>query len=96
LHEIAGRERLRSRCDCVLDATPHSLLSARPSFAAMKPGRSWSTCRAGRSIDPGSAAARLRSGRLGGAGLDVFANEPLATHRPTGSSRLFDMDKRAS
>lgn len=64
----------------------HHLIDAR-ALASMKPSSSIiNTCR-GPLIDEDALADALESGRLGGAALDVFEGEPLAT-----SSRLRGLD----
>jgi phosphoglycerate dehydrogenase-like enzyme len=57
------------------------------AFAAMRPGTMFYNVGRGRTVDQDALIAALRSGRLGGAALDVTDPEPL----PEGSP-LWDMD----
>lgn len=57
----------------ILDAT---------ALAAMRPGALLLNVSRGRLVDEAALVGALRSGRLGGAGLDVFAVEPLPVESP--------------
>jgi phosphoglycerate dehydrogenase-like enzyme len=56
-------------------------------FAAMKPGAYLVNIGRGEVIDESAMAAALKSGKVGGAGLDVFEHEPLEA-----SSPLWDLE----
>ncbi len=58
------------------DDTRHMIGDA--AFAKMKPGVRIFNCARGGIIDETALLAALKSGRVGGAGLDVFEDEPLA------------------
>jgi phosphoglycerate dehydrogenase-like enzyme len=64
----------------------HKFIGER-EFAAMKPGAYLVNIGRGEVIDESAMAAALKSGRIGGAGLDVFEHEPLEE-----SSPLWDME----
>lgn len=59
----------------------HHLLDAH-RLARLKPGAFVLNCARGALIDTHALAAALANGRLGGAGLDVFENEPLPADHP--------------
>ena len=68
------------------DATYRMLDAA--AFAAMKPGAVFVNVGRGETVDQYDLVAALESGHLGGAGLDVFEDEPLPA-----SSPLWAMDR---
>jgi D-3-phosphoglycerate dehydrogenase / 2-oxoglutarate reductase len=57
------------------DATRH--LFGEAAFAVMRPGAYLVNTSRGGMVEEGALAAAIRSGRLGGAALDVFESEPL-------------------
>lgn len=87
--EVHGQEALSaqlSRADFVLCCVPltgatRGLLGAA-EFAAIKPGAVLVDVSRGGVVDEASLIAALSSGRLKGAALDVFAQEPLPPEHP--------------
>lgn len=83
------------RCDavsihCTLNPGSRHLMGAA-QFAAMKPGAWLVNVSRGEICDEAALVEALRSGQLGGAGLDVYGREPLAlSGHPL--SALFGMD----
>jgi len=78
--ELLPLEELLPRADVVTLHTPltpetRNLLSAA-RLQAMKPGALLVNCSRGGVVDEAALLAALDEGRLGGAGLDVFAEEP--------------------
>ena len=75
---------------CVLNDATRGLIG-EAEFSAMKPGAILINVSRGALIDEPALLRALQQGRLGGAGLDVFTNEPLArSGHPL--SPLFGMD----
>ncbi len=71
--------------DLVLTAplTPETRgMIGAPQLAAMRPGAHVVNVGRGELIDEAALADALRSGQVGGAALDVFAEEPLAAESP--------------
>jgi phosphoglycerate dehydrogenase-like enzyme len=77
--------------DVVVSALPHTRetrhLFSTEAFAAMKPGAIFVSVGRGQVVDERALVAALGSGRLAGAGMDVYEREPL----PAGSP-LWTMD----
>ena len=62
-------------------ASTHHLFNAE-RFAAMKPSALFINVGRGRTVDTGALIAALEHGRIAGAGLDVFEEEPLPPGHP--------------
>jgi phosphoglycerate dehydrogenase-like enzyme len=74
--------------DVTLPLTDHTRkFIGEREFAAMKPGAYLVNIGRGKVIDEAAMAAALKAGKIGGAGLDVFENEPLEANSP-----LWDME----
>jgi phosphoglycerate dehydrogenase-like enzyme len=86
----ALRERL-AHADIVVLTVPLSRetqgLIGAPELAAMKPSAYLVNIGRGATVDEAALVAALRAGRLAGAGLDVFGEEPLPDTSP-----LWDME----
>jgi phosphoglycerate dehydrogenase-like enzyme len=89
LEQIYGPERrleMISRCDYVIVATPltaeTSGMIGEPEFVAMKPTAVVINVGRGPVIDEAAMIAALSSGRIKGAALDVFNQEPLPAGHP--------------
>lgn len=89
LTELAGPDelhRLLGRADFVaatLTANPSTVgMFDEKAFAAMRPGAFLVNVGRGTVVDEAALLAALDSGRLGGAGLDVFAVEPPGPEHP--------------
>jgi D-3-phosphoglycerate dehydrogenase len=83
--EATSIEDILKRCDFITVHTPltkdtRHLINAA-SIKTMKPGAVIINCARGGIIDEDALAAAIKSGHLGGAGLDVFEAEP-PTHSP--------------
>jgi D-2-hydroxyacid dehydrogenase (NADP+) len=72
---------------CPLTAETEKMIDGR-AFAAMKPTAYLINVARGRCVDEDALIAALKDGRIAGAGLDCFRDEPLA-----GASPLWDMDR---
>ncbi len=81
---------LLPQMDVVIMIVPHTPTSEKmlgaPEFAAMKDGALFINIGRGSTVDEPALIAALQSGKLGGAALDVFAEEPLPSTSP-----LWDM-----
>jgi D-3-phosphoglycerate dehydrogenase / 2-oxoglutarate reductase len=84
--EWASLDGLLTDCDYIsihapLTAETHHLFNPE-TLARMKPGASLINCARGPIVDEAALTEALRTGRLGGAALDVFEREPLPTNHP--------------
>ena len=78
--------RLAAEADFVVNTVPLTAATTRMFdarfFAAVKPGAFFVNVGRGQSVDQDALIGALRSGRLGGAGLDVTDPEPLPADSP--------------
>jgi phosphoglycerate dehydrogenase-like enzyme len=86
MHGPEQRKEMLARCDYVVVATPltpetHGMIGA-PEFAAMKPTAVVINVGRGPVIDEKAMIDALSKGRIKGAALDVFAQEPLPQGHP--------------
>lgn len=87
--ETVGADELLEilpKADVIVSTVPltketRHMLDAR-AFAAMKEGALFINIGRGPTVDEEALIAALQSGKLGGAGLDVFEEEPLSTDSP--------------
>jgi phosphoglycerate dehydrogenase-like enzyme len=91
---IYGRDRIREvagMADYFIVLVPHSpetdRIVDRSVFAAMRPAAFFINVARGGVVDEAALVDALRAGRIAGAGLDVFATEPLPEQSP-----LWEMD----
>lgn len=79
-------DELLPLCDFLVLVLPSTLetkgLITKARFAQMKPGAFLVNMGRGNVLDESALADALGSGRLSGAAIDVFANEPLAPRSP--------------
>ena len=80
LHALLGRADVVVNCAPLTPAT-RGMIGAR-ELAAMKRGAFFINVGRGPSVDEAALAAALREGRLGGAAVDVFAEEPPPRGHP--------------
>ena len=66
---------------CLLTRETHHLMGAE-QFALMKPGAYFVNIARGPIVDEPALIEALRAGRIAGAGLDVFEQEPVASDNP--------------
>jgi phosphoglycerate dehydrogenase-like enzyme len=89
--ELADIDELLARSDFLsvnlpLSDATHGIIN-RLTLAKMKPGAALINTARGKLVVENDLVEALRSGHLGGAGLDVFEEEPTGRHNP-----LFDFD----
>lgn len=91
LHGPEGFRRLLAESDFLVVTAPDTPetrgMMDREAFSRMKEGSVYVNVARGKIADEAALVEALRSGRLRGAGLDVFAKEPL-----TGDSPLWSME----
>ncbi len=86
---VVGRDELRtalSTADFVVVCAPHTVetdgMIGAPELAALPPGARLVNVGRGPVVEEAALLDALRSGRLAGAALDVFAEEPLPADHP--------------
>jgi phosphoglycerate dehydrogenase-like enzyme len=90
-YAISDLNEMLKVCDVVVCTIPytkatHHLIN-EDSFKAMKTGAFFINVARGSIVDEGSLIENLKSGKLAGAALDVYEEEPLREHNP-----LWDLD----
>jgi phosphoglycerate dehydrogenase-like enzyme len=86
VHPTNEMLKVLPECDHFVLLTPyssatHQMIDAKV-FAAMKPGAYFVNLARGGVVDEDALIDALRSGRIGGAALDVFNTEPLPSDNP--------------
>lgn len=92
---VADRDELLRNSDFVVlmatyNESTHKLIGAR-EFELMKPSAFFVNTARGRIVDEPALIDALRAGRIAGAGLDVYWNEP-PINEPAPSPELFEFD----
>ncbi|WP_274651958.1 D-2-hydroxyacid dehydrogenase [Paenibacillus humicola] len=86
MYGMDGLNELLGRSDYIVNCLPHTPetfhLIGEEQFAAMKDGAFYVNIGRGKTTDSDALLAALRSGKLAGAGLDVFEQEPLPAEHP--------------
>ena len=85
LHQVLGRADWVASALPLTPDTRHVFDAG--AFAAMRTGARFINVGRGELVDEDALVAALRAGHLAGAGLDVFATEPLPADSP-----LWEMD----
>jgi phosphoglycerate dehydrogenase-like enzyme len=85
-YDISDLNEMLNLCDVVVGTIPytkatHHLIN-ESSFKVMKNGSFFINVSRGSIVDEGSLIENLRSGKLAGAALDVYEEEPLKQHNP--------------
>jgi D-3-phosphoglycerate dehydrogenase len=81
--ELVDRDELLARSDVIsLHARGDSILIGDAELRSMRPGAFLVNTARAAILDHDALVAALRDGRLGGAALDVFPDEPLTTDDP--------------
>jgi D-3-phosphoglycerate dehydrogenase len=84
--ELAPLDELFASADFITIHTPLTAetrgVIGRDAFARMKPGVRIINCARGGLVDEGALHEAIKSGKVAGAALDVFAEEPPATDHP--------------
>lgn len=89
VQEVFGMDRLAdflAECDHIVSTLPdtphtHHVINA-DAFSSIRPGSYFYNVGRGRTVDESALIDALHSGRLAGAGLDVFEEEPLPEESP--------------
>lgn len=80
LHDVLSRSDVVVSILPLTDSTRHAMNGA--AFDAVKPGALFCNMGRGGTVDEAALIRALQTGRLGGAGLDVFGEEPLPASSP--------------